>query len=103
MIGDQRTYLEAPFYNSKSSKLNGSASPFGRSSYLSTKPWPELVLAAVPAITLLQEVKMSLPEVHQEPPPKEAILPLLLRLSLGPRLRLNPQFQVPPKSCVNSS
>ena len=39
-------------YNSKSSKPNGSASPFGRSCYSPSKPtqparWPALVLAAV--------------------------------------------------------
>ena len=33
MIGDQLTYLEAPFYNSNCSKPNGSASPFGEAQF----------------------------------------------------------------------
>ena len=37
MIGDQLTYLEAPFYNSNFSKPNGSASPFGETQLDDTK------------------------------------------------------------------
>ena len=37
MIGDQLTSLEAPFYNSKNSKPNGSASPFGDAQLDDTK------------------------------------------------------------------
>ena len=66
-------------------------------------PWPELALAAVSAVILLQAVKMSPQEVQQELLSKAAILPLLCHLPLGSRLRLYPQFQVLPRSCANSS
>ena len=60
------------------------------------KPWPELALAAVPVVTLPREVKMSLPEVLPQPPPKTAILPLFFQLSPGLRLPLPLQLPLRP-------